>query len=525
MSNSSFNPSDMIRLAQSILDAKTNAHELMLEDVHSITRRAYEQYPEDPVITQVAFTIERMAEKAPTGSTITKGEISSIYNNFVGLSSSSKFRDVLGQLLPFDLPNQNKQPDYSRLNQIDTGASHIDMASLVDQNVVTAISSGFVDKLDTTKLLDPKLVQQGKEFIAAELKAQGGLSALLDVLGGNNTNMIVYAAGFDTSKGLVKVAIPVAIQNGCATFPNSFLVDDHLEALTAANLQKFIDLKPELDNLKIAHQTNRPEIDARQNVKMPTELAHLACDFENDVIEAASVFGLETIRNGKEMIARELKGAGFKNAQVKFGSESNSSVVYLALINTPKGPTEIEVPVEMKALAGDKYAPLAPSYFAYDGLIEDFTAAKLQRFATRLPVAASGSMTYSSAMKYMVLPELKDEIIKAASENDYVTCEEALQEIQARYPEEDFKNALSDYHYVLTQKTASENKVEHKCSRVILAGHGSISDRCGHLLRPLDEVVTDEYGNCRLKTAVERERLNPIEDSGACMSSSKIYLT
>ena len=106
-----------------------------------------------------------------------------------------------------------------------------------------------------------------------------------------------------------------------------------------------------------------------------------------------------------------------------------------------------------------------------------------------------------------------------------MTCEEALQEIQARYSNEDFKNAVTDYHYLLTQKTATENKVQHKCSRVIKAGHGSLFDRCGHLMKSLDEVITDEYGNCRLKTAVERERLNPIEDSGACINTSKINLT
>ena len=78
--------------------------------------------------------------------------------------------------------------------------------------------------------------------------------------------------------------------------------------------------------------------------------------------------------------------------------------MYLAVINTPKGPAEIEVPIEMQAVAGNKCVPLAPSYFAYDGLIEDFTAPKLQRFAInsglcllhRVPILFCRHMHYHS---------------------------------------------------------------------------------------------------------------------------------
>lgn len=575
MSNSSFNPNEMIRLAQSLLDAKTNSREFMLEDVHSITRQAYEQYPEDSVITQVAFTIERMAEKAPSGSTISQAAISDIYNNFVRLSSNSKFREVLGGLLLTDLPNKGAQsPDYSRLNRIDAADLNIDADSMVDKNMVNAISAAFTGSFNSMKVLDNAVTEQGKGFVSAELKMLG-FKPSVETMGGNPAN-IVYAAHFDTRKGRVTVAIPTQISNGRVLFPSVFVANDRFEELTATKLEAFIEKKSESSDFSVPnasdilsavsmvsgqkheasaqefselktvfgedkggdikldtpdlfakreYQMGRPDIDTRQNVEMPQELAHLSKDFEDSVLEAASEFGLESIRNGKEMVARELKSAGFKNAQVKFGSENDTSVVYLALINTPKGPAEIEVPIEMKALAEDKYVPLAPTYFAYDGLIEDFTAAKLQRFATRLPAPSSKSISYSSAMNYLLLPELKDEILKAASYNDYVTCEEALQEIQARFSEEDFKNALADYHYVLTQKARLEEKPQYKCSKIIHAGHGSISDRCGHLLVTLDKVETDAQGNCRLKSAGEREKLNPLSESGADISTSKIFMT
>ena len=124
----------------------------------------------------------------------------------------------------------------------------------------------------------------------------------------------------------------------------------------------------------------------------------------------------------------------------------------------------------------------------------------------------------------MLLPELKDEILKAASESDYTTCELVLGEIKERFNDEDYKNAIADYHFVLTQK-ANMNKPQHKCNRLIAAGKTSINARCGHYNCSIDKVVTDENGNCRLKSSIQRDQLNPIEEGGACISTSKINLT
>lgn len=575
MSNS-FNIGDLVRLAQSIIDAKTNGREFMLEDVHNITRAAYEQYPEDPVINQVAFTIERMAEKAPGGATISQAEISGIYNNFVRLSSNSKFRETLGHLLLDEPISAAKKDDYLKMNRIDYEAGKPNLDVSADSNMVNAISSTFTGSVSCIKGYDAAIAKKGIEFVGAELKSLG-FNAPVEIMGGNSNN-IVYAAHFDTRKGRVTVAIPTELSNNRVLFPSTFVADDHLEELSASSLSLFVEKKAQEENFSVPKTSdilaavgilsgkNRPateqeiselknkvaegkqemelstpnlfadrryeepkkDINTRQAVEMPKELAHLARDFEDDVLEAVSAFGLETIQKGKELIAKELKIAGFKNAQVKFGSESDDSVVYLAMIHTPKGITEIEVPVEMQCVANDKYVPLAPAYFAYDGLVEDFTAAKLQRFAVSLPAPSSKNITCTSSFSYMLLPELKDEILKSASESDYDTCEVALGEIQQRFSEEDFKNAIADYHFILMQKSHMEEQnqqVPHKCSKIIGSGHGSIEKRCGHLLLPLSQVITDENGFCRAKKAIEREKLNPAEETGAVISTSKINLT
>jgi len=59
---SNFDLNNLAKTAQSILDKQKNGQEYILSDVHNMTRQAYEQYTEDPVIRQFAFVIERIAE-------------------------------------------------------------------------------------------------------------------------------------------------------------------------------------------------------------------------------------------------------------------------------------------------------------------------------------------------------------------------------------------------------------------------------------------------------------------------------
>ena len=568
----SFNPSEIIRLA----GIASKGQEFMLEDVHRTVRAAYEQYPEDSIINQVAFTIEKMASKSPQGTTITQEDISKIYNQFVRLSSDSKFRQVLGHLLPNNLPNMgSKNQEYTKMNRIDAEVSGISTNDLVDKNLVNALGTAFGGSFNDVKAFDQNIANDGVLLVDAELKSLGFNNTNIEVMGGNQAN-IVYAAHFETRKGRVTVAIPTEINNGRILFPSTFITNSRLQELTQNNLSYFIDTKVEAKDFSVPNTNNvleavgiiqghiktasdksfnetsemfdekdtinmsvpslfvdrqyeegRPDINTNHNVEMPTELAHLARDFENSVLEAASDYGLSNIRMGKKMIAEELRLAGFKNAQVRFGSESGNSVVYLASINTPRGSIEIEVPIEMRSIAGDKFVPLTPSYFAYDGLIEDFTATKLQRFAVNLPTPSSHNRIYSSAYSYMTLPELKDEILKAASEGDYVSCETALSEVQEKYSEENFKNAVADYHYILMHKARMERKEheQYKCAKLIPAGKGSIYARCGHFGVPMHEVITDEVGNCRRKVDIQREALNKSEEGGAAISSAKVFMS
>jgi len=572
---SNFDIGELARAAQKILDAQTKGQEFMLNDVHNQTRNAYERFPEDPVIRQVAFTIEKMADSSDPMTTISQSDVSYIYNNFVRYANNSKFRSVLGHLLLEDRAEFSSQnTDYTKLNRVDAEDSGIDTADLVDKNLSNALSAAFDNSFDHLKAYDEDKANRGREYVELELQSLGFQKPNVEVMGGDQ-NSIAYAAHFETRKGRVTVAIPIELSEGKILLPSTFVADNSLRPLTSNNLNYFISAKTESDDFSVPSASNvlqavgiitgrikeatesdasvlnelfgeqsdqmafsapglyldrkyeegRPDIDTRQTVEMPQELAHLARDFEDDLLEAASSFGKDAINNGKSLIASELSEAGFKGAQVKFGSEANGSVVYLATIHSPKGPVEIEVPVEMAVTADNKVIPLYPKCFAYDGMVEDFIPSRLQRFAINLPAQSTGNLTMKSAMSYMTLPELKDEVLKGASDGDYVTCESALDEIQEKYTEEDFKNAVADYHFILMHKTSMGEQEQRTCSRMIPAGKGSIYPRCGHFGIPMSQIIVDAQGYCKTKTAVEREKLNPSDESGASISSAKVFMS
>jgi hypothetical protein len=259
---------------------------------------------------------------------------------------------------------------------------------------------------------------------------------------------------------------------------------------------------------------------------MPAELAHLTRDFENVVLETTSTFGKEAVAMGKKVVATELRAAGFKNAQIRFGSDSGDAVVYLASINTPHGVAEIEVPVEMKATADDKFVPLMPTCFAYNEQIRDFTADNLQKFALESITSGGSSSLYS----FMTLSELRQELIKSASVNNYTACEEVLSHIGATFTEEDHKNAISDYQYLLKTKNASvENQIKtaeviNQVGVVIPAGKGSIKPRLPNG-KPIDGMIKDENGRYRSVAEIAKEKLNKLDDSGACIQSHQILFS
>lgn len=575
--NNELDINQLLKAAETMMRADSVGQEFMLGDVYRQTRAAYERFPEDTVIGQVAFTIEKMADNASPGTTISQAEISSIHNDLVRLSGSSKFRDVLGHLLPQERTEfSSKNNNYVDMNRIDSDSSGLTNEDLANQELVGVLQSVFDGSMNKLKAFDSDKAAQGKEYVKIELESLGYNKPNIEVIGGD-TSTLVFAAHLDTRNGIVSVAIPINLgSDGGMLLPSTFVADDHLESLAGNNLQYFVDKKGEARDFSMPSATDvlsavgiisgksdisenemtnvsslfgeadqvavtSPElfldrkyedsvvdIDTTVNVEMPKELAHLAKDFEDSVVEASSVYGKDAVRNGKGMVLAELKSAGFNQAQVRFGSDGDQSVFYTATIPTSAGPVDINVQVDMGVTAANTFAPMFPRHFSHNGKVEEFIPSTLQRFAADMPTGKSGSKLYQAAFAYMTLPELKDQMLSSVAQDDFVAAEAALNQISDTFSEEDHKNAFADFNFMLTQKAnlaSQATAARHTCNKIIEAGKGSIYERCGHFGIPLSQVVSDDKGNCTVKASIERSKLNPLSDGGAGISTSKLLLT
>lgn len=565
------------QVASKILEEMENGQEFMVSDVYNQARQAYNRFPEDPVIRSFAFTIERIAEKSQPGATISQAKMSEIYNNFAMAQQESKFRVALGHLLKnANETKTSKNESFVQQNRVDADSSGISNQDLADQKLVQSLEAAFGGSLDSLKAFDENIAKKGAEYVEIELQALGHKEPKVGFMGGNN-NTLVYSASFNTNKGLVSVAIPIELNKGKLLLPSTFVADDKLAELTSTNLSYFIDKKAFLNdfttpNVKTVlkavgiitgnsntyasedfngeleslfgnqeekdlaldtanlyvdrnYEDPKPYIDTTPDVEMPKELAHLASDFENDVLEAVSSFGRDVINVSKKAIANELNGFGFSNTQVRYGSESGNTVVFLAKIGTKRGPVEIEIPVEMTKMANGKVLPLAPSTFSYKDSSINFGANELRNFAASI---SEVSTIDDSKFKFMTLPEIKNIIIEAADCGDFHICESALKHVETRFSEEDHMNCLADYQNALLVKAQHGEDLSKTASvtestSTIPAGKGSIYPRLPNG-RAIKDVNKTENGFVTQR-ALESEKLSPLEEGGAAISTSKVILT
>ena len=516
------NISYLANLAKKALDGVKNGDHYMLHDVHNRMRQAYEKFPEDPVIRAVAFVIEKRADKlsAVDGPTISQKEISDIYNECVRLSSTTKFREILGDLLLNKIADNKINQEYIQLNR----AGEEDILDIYADSDKTLVGS-FSSLLDNSNVFSYNTTVQslGTKYVKAGLKAVGFDNTKVNFIGGDQ-DALLYSVGFDTNNGIVNVSIPLAIKAGQLSMPEMFLSNNQLFELNNQNLSKTIDaLVQSNDYSKLDTVFN--EIDASQQVEMPKELAHLTADFEDKVLEATSKFGKNSIAKGKEIIAYELRNAGFKNPQVTYHRETTNHAIYVAELTTAAGKVEVGIGCEMRKVAENKYMPLVPHMFMFNGNVAEFNIANLQKVA-HSQINQTTATFASTNFKYMTLKDLKDEMLKSLAQNNYEKAEEIIAHVQNTFDEQSFANVVADYQNILAVKVKNQVKTAsvQKCSLEIPAGKTSVFPVCGHYHVPMDKVVVAADGICKLKTAIKSEMINSTENAGALLSSYKILM-
>jgi len=251
---------------------------------------------------------------------------------------------------------------------------------------------------------------------------------------------------------------------------------------------------------------------------IPDPIKHIVTDIEESVMETAVGFPSASVHMAKNMIIAELNSMGFKGAQIKVSSPINDGFICEAIIDTPRGKTTIEIPIEMR-----NNSPLIPSVFASGDYVADFNTQNLRNFVIGNPNSKIVS-TQLTALGDMDLLQLKNFIVQSALGNDFESCDEAISVIGEKFDNETYKNTILDYNKMLLSfgSTKENIKSAYEDNDQFIMTPNSIYPIHKKFGRPINDLIKDENGVYHLKSTYAAKQIS--KDAGAFFSTGKILL-
>lgn len=529
-------------------------------DLNDRLQRTASDYPQDTVIKAVACVVEEMCAKDPE-RIISQGDFEKLYNQLIGLNASgTRFREVLGDLLLSQLAEPAKP------NEAFIEGRRDDSKAAMEYDIDPEVKRGFDNLFEpASDKYDPQCAAKAKERVGLELRSMGCDASHIRLAGGN-ARFLVFAADFDTYRGAIRVFIPAEASG--EKLPSVFVAGNRFVSLTPTNLRTYAETAAEnrtelpsvpavLGSLDVMTGHSKKYVseadvaktasalpeqngseglsgpgmyasmpDESKNVRdievpatpVPEPLKALTSEIEESVLEAAVGYPQAAVRLAKRMVLVELASMGFKGSQVRVAASTQDGFICEAALNTPRGKVTVEIPIEMQ-----RNMPLMPSVFAKGDFIDEFTAQKLHAFAAKeAPVASS--VRRDSPLLDMSVHQLKDIIVKAASQEDFDTCDEVLEAAAQMFDEGTYRNMVADYQKMLANfSSAKENLTKaYDDSDQFVRSPNSMYPIHKKLGRPAHELVRDENGEYHLKSTYHA-RKNQEEES-AFFSNAKVLV-
>lgn len=502
------NISALKQQAEILLERMTSGKRFLLGDLNVRIAQAREDHPGDSVIHAVGHVVERLHEKDPSGI-ISQADLEHIYQELVGLNSSgTKFREVLGDILPSQIqPNTHTNKDY--VSGMRDEPERGEIGSGADAELSPELQGLFSNASDK---YNPQQAVEAQYKVEAELSSMG-YSPKVNLMGGNS-QFLIFAADLDTRNGKVRVQIPVEASGD--QFPTAFISHGEVKQLTTSFLNEHLERAA---STKSQGKHYQDTIDMPQ-VPVPEELKFLSTAAEESVLEASVGFPQASVRLAKKMVLTELSSMGFKGSQLRVAEPTNDGFICEATINTATGKTTIEIPVDFK-----NDLPLLPSVFAKDDYIAAFDAQSLHAFASRGEYAKAGvAIREDNPLFTMSLFELKDCITRFASDGNYDECDEVFEVISQRFDEGTYRSAISDYQKILVNLATSKETVAqaYDDSDQFVKSPNSMYPLHKKLGRPINELVRDEHGQYHLKSTYHARQNQ--EQEGAFFSTAKALI-
>jgi hypothetical protein len=467
--------------------------------LHAVVKRAnaaLENSPEDPAIKAFTSAIRKRLHK-DAFATITREEVSSMYNDVSGMDSGGKLQNFLGDMLP-ELRSPVKKAYEVRYDKPIELDSHVEFDGLDDvfekHQALTPVEKIVV----ASKKLVPELVKYddgvakiGKDIVEISFKAAGFDSEAAPIMGDDNN--IIYCVAVDSPYKKHMLFVPTAVKDGTVDWPTHFIYGDGVRQISRDEIQNYIsgEVNKAPDYNKLFDKSS--SID--DSVKLPNELKTLVANLEEDLVESGTSVGRAAAGLGKEAVKLELESLGCRVDSVKVASEHNDGIIYSAHVISSDGKLSVEVPVEFN---DDK--PILPTSFAYK---DDFRALNAENLRSVIQKnASSPNSDFGVDVANLTFHELKEKMLYSVASKDYDKAEEILNFIGKKFGGDTFKQAFSDYTsaMIAITKMASLDKCRG-CPFLERAGKYHACDYCTKFAMDASKIVKTASGCMRYERA------------------------
>lgn len=411
---------------------------------------------QDLTINQVAFVIEKMAEKDPFKE-ITSQDLKFLAGKFY--TSTTKFANEFSDLLE-DAP-EVAQKQTSRLDA-QGGARDIAFDGAHEKTATNiydeTASASLVDKNLSYTEEDLNLIRHAAMLIDEELKGTGKVNKVSSVLKHRTADSLIFQTTIRTSSNETNVFIPVEVKNEVPLFPQVMSTTEKVYTLDSTGIESLTADINYSTNLKRAnHATSLrsaedyevalrndsmgkydQEVD-ELDVEAPKQLSLGHDEIERVLKEAIlrkdSKHNKEAQDYGRDLVELELKEMGFKNPQVTFNGDYEAGLTYAATVNTEVGKFNIEVPVENR-----KGTLLTPYQFSTAGKVYEFSKQAVMQAAKIYKTTSPEIHPFLYSMSY---PDLKKQLKTAATEKKYKLAQQIISLIDEKFGEH-YRNAATD---------------------------------------------------------------------------------
>jgi hypothetical protein len=420
--------------AEKLLSQIEDGKKFLVVDVKARLNKASDEFYKDKVITSMSHIIDKMSYDNP-GRIISQKELESIYNNLYSLNTSTRFREILGDLLLSKKVESKKTNENINASQEFPPVEH-----------------------PLKKEFEPLFYKENNKFSQNDVsKAQKNIEKELVILGfndakvnfsGGDSKMLVFVVDFLTKNGNLKTYIPIESHS---PYVEGFLTSDGLKKFTYSNVLNFIkqfeNTNVGLDNSALINRISAelPDLEIKK-VQLPKELSPLVANIDEQVLEASIGFHSDVIKSAKNMIVTELSNMGYKQAKIRILEASSDGFICEAGFNSPKGIITIEIPVEI-----NNNKPLLPSVFAKGDFVDDFKPANLASFILKECGEARSFISRFSNMSNLNVHQLKEVIIASLAKGDIKTCDDAIEIAANKLDNEQYKNLVMEYNKQLKQ--------------------------------------------------------------------------